>query len=184
MKNPGIHPINPCINQGYIDVGDKRVLVTLSWWQFLDVSDRILILVTSFGRWWSTLMLKDRGYWLQKWPKPSPTSQSCLYLISSPTPVTNIDVAFGNTRLIGILLLPNRSFHLALCSIPGQIIGTSVYFFFLRLPYCPDIVYFIGYVKMVYCGSVRIKLGVYTSGIFCFELPKWIKWNKKLLFIK
>ena len=37
---------------------------------------------------------------------------------------------------------------------------------------------------MVYCGSVRIKLGVYTSGIFCFELPKWIKWNKKLLFYK
>ena len=37
---------------------------------------------------------------------------------------------------------------------------------------------------MVYCGSVRIKIGVYTSGIFCFELPKWIKWNKKLLFYK
>ena len=100
-----------------------------------------------------------------------------------PRPL-NPDHYFGNTRLIGILLLTNRSFHLAHCSIPGQIIGLSVYFFILRLPYCPDIVYFIGYVKMVYCGSVRIKIGVYTSGIFCFELPKWIKWNKKLLFIK
>ena len=34
---------------GYIDVGDKWMLVTLSWWQFLDVSDRISILVTYFG---------------------------------------------------------------------------------------------------------------------------------------
>ena len=33
----------------YIDVVDKWMLVTLSWWQFLDVSDRILILVTYFG---------------------------------------------------------------------------------------------------------------------------------------
>ena len=29
----------------YIDVVDKWMLVTLSWWQFLDVSDRILIFV-------------------------------------------------------------------------------------------------------------------------------------------
>ena len=27
MKNPGIHPINSCINQGYKDVGDKWMLV-------------------------------------------------------------------------------------------------------------------------------------------------------------
>ena len=69
-------------NLGYIDVGDKWSLVTQSWWQFLDVSDRISILVTSFGCWCPTLMLKDRGCWWQKQAKtvlakPSPTSQSC-----------------------------------------------------------------------------------------------------------
>ena len=124
-------------------------------------------LKASFWTWKSVLSEKTRQWDFRFWPRP-------------PNP----DHYFGYTRLIGILSFTIRSFHLALCSIPGQIIGTSVYFFFLRLPYCPDIVYIIGYVKMVYCGSVRIKLGVYTSGIFCFELPKWIKWNKKLLFIK
>ena len=32
MKTPGIHPINPCINQGKIDVGDKWMLVTSGCW--------------------------------------------------------------------------------------------------------------------------------------------------------
>ena len=50
-------------NFGYIDVGDKWMLVTLSCWQFLDASDRISILEISFGCWGPTLMLKDRGYW-------------------------------------------------------------------------------------------------------------------------
>ena len=50
-----------------------------------------------------------------------------------PRPL-NPDHYFGNTRLIGILLLTNRSFHLVLCSIPGQIIGTSVYFFLFTSP--------------------------------------------------
>ena len=77
---------------GYIDVGDKRMLMTLSWWQFLDVSDRISILVTSSGCWCPKLMLKDRGCWWQKWPKPSPTSQTSHQHIRSPTSVTNIDV--------------------------------------------------------------------------------------------
>ena len=45
MKNPGIHPINPRINQGYIDVGDK-------W-----------MLAPSFGCWCPTFMFKDRGCW-------------------------------------------------------------------------------------------------------------------------
>ena len=62
---------------GYIDVGDKSMLVTLSWWQFLNVSDRISILVTIFGNWCPTLLLKNRGCWWQKRSKPSPTSQSC-----------------------------------------------------------------------------------------------------------
>ena len=44
----------------YIDVGDKWMLVTLSCWQFFDVSDRFSILVTSFGCWCPVLMLKDR----------------------------------------------------------------------------------------------------------------------------
>ena len=76
---------------GYIDVGAKRMLMTLSWWQFLDVSDRILILVTSFGCWCLTLLLKDRGGWWQKRAKLSPTSQSCQQHISSPKSVTSID---------------------------------------------------------------------------------------------
>ena len=78
---------------GYIDVGDKWMLVTLSWWQFLDVSISISILMTSFGCWCRSLTLKDRGCWRQKRPKPSLTSQSCRKHISSLTSVTNIDVA-------------------------------------------------------------------------------------------
>ena len=38
-------------------------------------------------------MLRDRGCWWAKWPKPSPTSSNCHQHISSPTSVTNIDVA-------------------------------------------------------------------------------------------
>ena len=78
--------------KGYIDVDDKWVLVTLSWWQFLDDSDRISILVISFGYWCPALMFKDKGCWWQKRPKPSPTSQSCHQHISSPSSVSNIDV--------------------------------------------------------------------------------------------
>ena len=74
---------------GYIDVGDKWMLVTLSWWQFLGVNDRISILVTSFGCWCSTLMLKYRGCW---WQKTAGTITNISKL--SPTHfVTNIDVA-------------------------------------------------------------------------------------------
>ena len=65
------------------------------WWLYLgdnDLSTRILILVTFFGCWCPTLMLKDRGYWWQKRQKPSSTSQSCRQHISSATSVTNIDV--------------------------------------------------------------------------------------------
>ena len=69
------------------------MLVTLSRWQFLDVSDRIWILVTIFECWCPTLILKDRECWWQKRSKLSPTSQSCHSHISSPTSVTNIDVA-------------------------------------------------------------------------------------------
>ena len=60
---------------GYIDVGDKWMLVTI------------------FGCWCPTLTLKDRGCWWWNRLKPSPTSQSCRQHISSPTSVTNIDLA-------------------------------------------------------------------------------------------
>ena len=43
--------------------------MTKSWRQFLDIGDRILILVTSC--------------WGRKWPKPSPLSWSCQQHISS-----------------------------------------------------------------------------------------------------
>ena len=81
-------------HSGHIDVGDKWILVTLCWWLFSDVGYRILILVTSFGCWCPTLMLKDRRccVWWQNRPKPSPTSQSRRQHISSPTFVTNINV--------------------------------------------------------------------------------------------
>ena len=68
-------------------------------------SDRILILVTSFGCWCPTSMLKDRGCWWRKRPKPSPTSQSCHQHISSPTSVTNIDVV---EKFHNIYLLENK----------------------------------------------------------------------------
>ena len=42
-----------------------------------EFGDRISILMTSFGCWCPTLMLKYRGCWWRKRPKPSPTSQSC-----------------------------------------------------------------------------------------------------------
>ena len=63
----------------------------------MDVGDRISILVTSFRCWCPTSMLKDRGCRWQNRPKLSPTSQSCRQHISSPTSVTNIDVA-GKAR--------------------------------------------------------------------------------------
>ena len=48
------------------------------WWLYVgdnfrvSIDDRISILVTSFGCSCLTLMLKDRGYWWQNRPKPSP----------------------------------------------------------------------------------------------------------------
>ena len=95
---------SPLQKEGYINVGDKWMLVTLSWWQFLDVSDRILILVTSFGCWCPMLMLKNKGCW---WLKRSKPSLSCRQHISSPTSVTNIDVA-QNETLSWTLVRPSR----------------------------------------------------------------------------
>jgi len=69
------------------------MLVTLCWQQFLSIGDRISTVAKSFECWCSTPMLKYRWCWWRKWPKPSPTSQSCRQHISSPTFVTNIDVA-------------------------------------------------------------------------------------------
>ena len=63
----------------YIDVGNMWMLVTLYWRQFLDAEDRISILVAFFQCWFPTLMFKDRLCWWRKWPKPSPTSQSCRH---------------------------------------------------------------------------------------------------------
>ena len=68
-----------------------KMLVTIGWW-WLYVGDGISILVTSSGCWCPTPMLKYRGCWWRKRPKPSPTFQSCRQHISSPTSVTNIDV--------------------------------------------------------------------------------------------
>ena len=51
-----VQSVSSSLQNGYIDVGDKWMLVTLSWWQFLDVSDRILILAISFGCWFPTLI--------------------------------------------------------------------------------------------------------------------------------
>ena len=53
------------------------------------------------------LMLKDRGCWWQNRPKPSPTSQSCRQHISSPTSVTNIDVA-NKLLTVGIPCLSSQ----------------------------------------------------------------------------
>ena len=68
-----------------VDVGDF-VLVTI-----LDVSDRISILVTSFGCWCPALMLKDRGCSWQNHLKIVANKFRLQHL--SPTSVTNIDVA-------------------------------------------------------------------------------------------
>ena len=73
------------------------------WWQ-VDVGDFTLMKIFGdewqnfhiddiFWCWCPTLLLKDRECWWQKRLKPSPTSQSCCQHISSPTSVTNIDVA-------------------------------------------------------------------------------------------
>ena len=76
-----------------IDLATYMLVTSECWWQFSGISDIISILVASFGCCWLTLMLKDGGCWWQNRPKPSPTSQSCRQHISSPTSVTNIDVA-------------------------------------------------------------------------------------------
>ena len=85
-KIPGIKP-NDANRKGYSYVGDIVMLVTYSWWQFYNVGDRNKILVTSFGCWCPTLMLRDRGCW-------------CHQHISSPTSVTDIDVDFTPTPVV------------------------------------------------------------------------------------
>ena len=62
------------------------------WTGYIDVGGKFWMLVTEF-RYCPTLMIKDRGCWWQKWRKPSPIFQSCRQHITSPTSVTNIDVA-------------------------------------------------------------------------------------------
>ena len=59
----------------YSDVGDKLMLMTWSWWRFVDVGDWISMLVTSYECWCPKLMWKD-GCWWPKWLEPSPTSYS------------------------------------------------------------------------------------------------------------
>ena len=51
--------------ESFTDVGVKWMFVTLSWWQFVDVSDRIFF-------WWhfmcdifGDIILNDRGCWWQ-----------------------------------------------------------------------------------------------------------------------
>ena len=62
-------------------------------------------MVTSFECWCPTLMLRDRGCWLPNSPKPSATSKNCHQHISSPTSITNIDVAEE------VLTLPSIHYH-------------------------------------------------------------------------
>ena len=84
---------------GYIDVCDKSMLVTLSWWQFLNVSDRISILVTIFGCWCPTLMVKHWGCW---WPfKPF------LSMFSSTHFVSNIRHQHRCSHFVPNVLAPN-----------------------------------------------------------------------------
>ena len=107
------------------------MLVTLSWWQFFDVSDIISILVTPFGCWCPTLMFKDRGSWWKKRIKLSPTSQSCPQHILSPTSVTNIDVAKNNNLSIFIAHCKSSYFHneniytVYLKSVPTEFVSSS-----------------------------------------------------------
>ena len=76
-----------------LNLATYMLMTSGCWWQFSGFGDRISILVTSFGCWCPTLILKDTEYWWQNRPKPSPTSQSRREYISSPTSVANIDVA-------------------------------------------------------------------------------------------
>ena len=69
------------------------VMLVTSWCWWLTVNDNFRMLATELRSWYPTLMLRDRGCWWPKWPKPSPTSKNCHQHISSPTSVTNIDVA-------------------------------------------------------------------------------------------
>ena len=69
-----------------------------------DVGDKTCwTILPAFGWWCPTLILKDRGCWWQKRPKPSPTSQSCNQHISSPTSVTNVDVADSTFFTVNLL---------------------------------------------------------------------------------
>ena len=73
------------------DVGDLQLVTSWYWW--LTVDDSFRMLATELRSWYPTFMLRDRGCWWPKWPKPSPTSKNCHQHILSPTSVTNIDVA-------------------------------------------------------------------------------------------
>ena len=91
-------------------------MLVISGCCWLYVGDKISILVTSFGCWCPTLMLKDRGCW---WQERSPTSQDYRQHISSRTSVTNIDVAenfesilvlFGRKMPIRSVIVKNSQF--------------------------------------------------------------------------
>ena len=71
------------------------ILMTWSWWQFLDIGGRFSI--------WCF----DSGCWLPKGPNRLPTSLSCYQHISTSTSVINIDVIF----VTNIFEQPQISFH-------------------------------------------------------------------------
>ena len=73
------------------------MLVTWSWWRFVNIGDCISMLVTSFECWCPKRMSKDSGYRRPKWPEPWLTCYSCPQHIWSPTSLTNIDLATNNT---------------------------------------------------------------------------------------
>ena len=69
------------------------MLVTLLWWQIQDVGDRIPMMATFL----IILVIFSRIKSVTNILNGLPTSQSSHQHISSPTPVTNIDVASSET---------------------------------------------------------------------------------------
>ena len=88
-------------------------MVTLSWWQSLDVGNRILILMATLKCWFPTFK-KTWCSW-QKWSNPSKTC--CHQKNSSPTSVTNIHVTNWH-----IFLKINKN-----CTDLFQILGMSFF---------------------------------------------------------
>ena len=133
----------------------------------MDVSDRISILVISFGCWCPTLMLKDRWCRWKQRPKPSPITQSCRQHISSPTSVTNIDVVTRSHTFTPVALVRAKFFFWTSFECTFGLFDGSFFFvrLFLNIIEPHPSVKWRGYTVSVLPEAGLITVGIILTGI-------------------